>query len=225
MFWTLLLAHLLADYPLQTDRLVVAKKHLPGLIIHVSIHWAVMMLLFLPVIGFAWPYILIIAISHFIIDAFKNFLGRQRPQWVIGPYILDQTLHMSSLLLISAWMAQSTAIPVWTVTSLWVVYTIGLLLATYIWFVSERIFVYRIDDRQMSVTSSMWPRMGTRFLLYLLAVAPLSFTWLLVLLAIILVAILYRRHNYLWSWLITDISVPVIFALLVRVILMLWQWN
>ena len=26
MFWTLLLAHLLADYPLQTDRMVIAKS-------------------------------------------------------------------------------------------------------------------------------------------------------------------------------------------------------
>ena len=222
MFWTLLLAHLMADYPLQTDRLVVAKKHLLGLIVHVSIHWAVMMLLFLPVIGFMWPFILIITLLHFGIDAFKNFLSRKRPQWVIGPYTFDQILHLSSLFLISAWIAKTSELPVWQVTSPWVVYMIGLLLSTYIWFVSERILVYRKDNRQMSVTSSMWPRMGARFILYLLWVAPLAFTWFLALLAIVVIVIFYRRHNYPRRWLLIDVGVAFISAVIVRASLMIW---
>jgi hypothetical protein len=222
MFWTLLLAHLLADYPLQTDGMVVAKKHLPGLAIHIGIHWVVMTLLFLLLIWIAWPYILLVAIFHFIIDAFKNFLGERRPQFVIGSYILDQTLHMSSLLLVSSWMAQTTEIPVWPVLSSWVVYVIGLLLATYIWFVSERILVVRSDNRRMSVNSTMWPRMGTRFLLYLLVVAPLSFTWFLAILAIIIIAILYSRYNYPRRWLLIDVSVALFSALLVHAILVIW---
>ncbi len=222
MFWTLLLAHLLGDYPLQTDRLVVAKKHLPGLALHVGIHWAVMMLLFIPVIGIAWSYILVVAIFHFGIDAFKNFLSQKRPQWVISPYILDQTLHLSSLLLVSAWMAQTTKLPVWPVISPWVVYVIGLLLSTYVWFVSERILVYHSDNRQMSINSSMWPRMGTRLLLYLLVAAPLSFTWFLALCAIIIIAIFYSRNNYPRRWLLIDIGVPVVIALLVRAIFVIW---
>lgn len=222
MFWTLLLAHLLADYPLQTDRLVIAKKHLPGLLLHVGIHWVVMTLLFLPVIWITWPYILIVAILHFFIDSFKNFLGRERPQWVIGSYVLDQTLHMCSLILVSAWMAQTTELPIWPVISPWVIYVIGLLLSTYIWFVSERILVYRSDNRQMSVNSSMWPRMGTRLLLYLLVVAPLSFTGFLAIIAIVIVVVLYNRHNFPRSWLLIDISVAVVSALLVRLILSIW---
>ena len=222
MFWTLLLAHLLADYPLQTDRLVLAKKHLPGLVLHVAIHWVVMMLLFLPVIGIMWPFILIVALFHFVIDAFKNFLGKKRPQWVIGPYIFDQTLHISSLLLVSAWIGQTTELSIWPVTSPWVVYIIGLLLSTYIWFVSERILVYRRDNRQMSVNSTMWPRMGTRFLLYLLLVAPLAFTWFLSLLAIAIIVIFYRRHNYQRSWLLIDVGVAFVSAIIVRAILMIW---
>jgi hypothetical protein len=222
MFWTLLLAHLLADFPLQTDRMVMAKKHLPGLAIHIGIHWVVMMLLFLPVIWIAWPFILVVVMLHFSIDSFKNFLGWKRPQFVIGSYILDQTLHMSSLLLVSYWMAQTTELPVWPVISPWVVYVIGLLLATYIWFVSERILVYRSDNRQMLVNSTMWPRMGTRLLLYLIVVAPLSFSWFLALLAIIIIVILYRRYNYLRSWLLIDIGIPVFSALLVRAILAIW---
>lgn len=222
MFWTLLLAHLLADYPLQTDQMVIAKKHLPGLLLHVGIHWVVMMLLFLPVIWITWPYILIVTILHFFIDAFKNFLARERPQWVIGSYIFDQTLHMSSLVLVTGWMGKTTKLPIWPVISPWVIYAIGALLSTYIWFVSERILVYRSDNRKVSVNSSMWPRMGTRLLLYLLIAAPLSFTGLLTLLAIVIVVILYRRHDYPRNWLIIDISVPVVSALVVRLILSIW---
>lgn len=222
MFWTFLLAHLLGDYPLQTDRLVIAKKHLPGLALHVGIHWAVMMLLFYPVIGIVWPYILVVAIFHFGIDAFKNFLGRERPQWVISPYILDQTLHLSSLLFVSVWMAQTTELPVWPVISPWVIYVIGLLLSTYIWFVTERILVYHSDNRQMSIKSSMWPRMGSRMLLYLLVVAPLPSMWVLALLGIIIIVLLYSRYNYPRSWLLIDIGVPVVSALLVRAIFVIW---
>ncbi len=222
MFWTFLLAHLTADYPLQTDRLVMAKKHLPGLTIHVAIHWVVMMVLFLPVIGIMWPYILIVALFHFGIDAFKNFLSGRRPQWVIGPYLFDQVLHLSSLLLVSAWAAQTTDLPAWQVTNPWVVYASGLLAATYVWFVSERILVYRIDNRQISVTSTMWPRMGVRLLLFVLLAAPAAFAWFIALFAIVIIAVLYSRYNYPRSWLFIDIAVASISALLVRAILLIW---
>ncbi len=222
MFWTLLLAHLLADYPLQTDRMVLAKKHLPGLLLHVGIHLAVMIVLFFPVIGVAWPYLLVVAVCHFFIDAFKNYLGRKRPNWVIRSYALDQTLHLISLILVGIWMDRTTDLPVWPVISPWIVIIIGLLLATYIWFISERILVYQIDQRQWAVTASMWPRMGVRLLLYALVVAPYGFTAVLSLAAIIAVIFLYRRSDYLQSWLVIDVGVPVICALVVRVILWIW---
>ena len=222
MFWILVLAHLTADYPLQTDRMVLAKKHLPGLTLHVSIHLVTMMVLFFPVLAETWPYLVAIAIAHFFIDAFKKFLGRRRPNWIVGPYIFDQVLHVGSLILAAAWMAQTTDLPVWPVVYPWVVYVTGLLIATYIWFVSERILVYKIDKRQWAVNSTMWPRMGVRLLLFVLVAAPFSFSWLLSLLAIAIMIIVYRRVDYLRSWLYIDIAVPVIMALIVRAILAIW---
>jgi hypothetical protein len=222
MFWTLLLAHLLADYPLQTDRMVLAKKHLPGLLLHVAIHLLVLIFLFLPVIAIAWPYLLVLAFCHFLIDAFKNLLGRQRPHWVIRSYVLDQILHLISLILVGIWMDRTTDLPVWPVISPWVIYVTGLLLATYIWFISERILVYQIDQRQWAVTSAMWPRMGVRLLLFVLAVAPYGFAGLLLFLAIIAVIFLYRRSDYLRSWLFIDVGVPAVCALAVRLVLWIW---
>lgn len=222
MFWFLVLAHLSADYPLQTDRMVLAKKHLPGLLMHVGVHLLVMMALFIPVLGLAWPFLLIVAICHFLIDAFKNFLSNRRPQWVVGPYVLDQVLHFASMIWVMSLMDTYTDLPVWPVISPWPVYLSGLLVATYIWFISERIIMYKDESRQIAVNSTMWPRMGTRMLLYILVVAPLSFTPFLALLVGVLMFILYRRYNYLSTWLIIDISVPVLAALIVRAILSFW---
>lgn len=222
MFWILVLAHLLADYPLQSDRMVLAKKHLPGLLLHVGIHLAVMMLLFFPVLAIALPYLLAITVAHFFIDAFKNFLSNRRPQWVIGPYVFDQVLHFSSLVLVSVWMNETTDLPVWPVVYPWAVYATGVLVATYIWFISERILVYRVNQRQWAVTSTMWPRMGVRLLLFTLVVAPYPLTVLLSLLAIVIIAFVYRRVDYLRSWVYIDIGVPVVCALGVRLILAIW---
>src|SRR4029079_4542500 len=102
-FNTLFLAHLIADYPLQTNWLGQAKRHWPGLTIHVAIHLLVLLVICLPYTGLLWPYLLALAATHFAIDAFKNFLARRRPHWVNGPYLFDQLLHLISILAISYW--------------------------------------------------------------------------------------------------------------------------
>src|SRR5262245_36208548 len=99
MFWALLLCHLIADYPLQTDAMVQAKKRLPGLTLHVGVHLLTMLVIVLGLAGAAWraalPAVLAVALLHFGIDFWKNELVRLRPQWVIGGYLQDQVLHMA----------------------------------------------------------------------------------------------------------------------------------
>ncbi len=51
MFWPLLLSHLVADYPLQTDGMVQAKKTLPGLTVHVAVHLLTMLVFLLGILG------------------------------------------------------------------------------------------------------------------------------------------------------------------------------
>jgi hypothetical protein len=219
MFWTFFLADLIADYPLQTDRLVVAKKRLPGLTFHVAIHCTVMTLLFLPVISIAWPYILAVAVFHFAIDAFKNLLGRYRPQWVISSYLLDQLLHIISLVLVSIWMARTTDLPIWHVTTPWIAYVIGLLLATYVWFVTERLLFLHDENLNARINATLWPRMGARLVIFLLIVAGSWLTWLLALSTIVIIAYLYGRINYPRWWVLLDIGVPFVAALIVHLIL------
>ena len=217
-----MLAHLIADYPLQPDRLVAAKQHLPGLSIHIAIHWVVMTLFTWPVRAIIWPYILTVAILHFGIDYFKAYMGRTRPDLVIGPYLLDQPLHWVSLIIVGIWMARSTSLPVWDVLSPWWIYGIGILIATYIWFITERVISYRDPTLQAWVVESMWPRMSARFMLYALLVAALPYTLLLALLVMGVITYLYHRYHYPRRWIFIDIAVALTATIIVQAILSLF---
>ena len=71
LFTTLLLAHLLGDFPLQTDRIFALK--LKGgiyLLPHVLVHVVITAIL-LRDLGEVWPLLLALGIFHFAIDWFK----------------------------------------------------------------------------------------------------------------------------------------------------------
>jgi hypothetical protein len=190
MFWTLLLCHLIADYPLQTDVMVRAKKRLPGLALHVAVHLVTMLVIVLGIARLEWrtalPAVLAVTVLHFAIDVWKNVLSKLKPQWVIGGYLQDQVLHVASLLLVATWFAPPNlfAIPV-----TWVIYASGYVLVTHAWFVTERVLTYRNKVRQQLVTAQLWPRMVSRALLLTLllvgwrqfgrygAATGLLFTW------------------------------------------------
>lgn len=193
MFWSILLAHLLADYPLQTDRLVIAKQQLPGLTLHAGIHLLMIVILTLPVIGTVWPYLLTITVLHFIIDFCKTLFGRRRPDWVIGPYIVDQILHISILIIVAYWIQQTTDLVIWQAFSLWWVLAIGMLMITLIWTITERVISYRDSELQTKVQRSKWLRMGVRVLIFLFVVLSLPSTWVFALTTILIMAYFYRR--------------------------------
>ncbi len=190
MFWTLLLCHLIADYPLQTDAMVQAKKRLPGLTFHVAVHLIMLLVIVWGVVGMTWhttlPAILAVTALHFAIDAWKNVLSRFKPQWVIGGYLQDQVLHVASLLLVAAWFAPAA---MFAVPAAWVIYASGYVLVTHAWFVTERVLTYRNKARQQLVNAQLWPRMISRALLLTLLLvgwrefgaerlaAGLLFTW------------------------------------------------
>jgi hypothetical protein len=111
MFWQLLLAHFLADYPLQPRWLLAAKQRLWGLLLHVTIHFLSALLLvgdvrwklLLPLLG--------LALVHFVIDLTKYRLAVTRPAWVRLPYLIDQLLHMVTILGAARWIAERSLPP------------------------------------------------------------------------------------------------------------------
>lgn len=94
LLFTLLIAHLFADFPLQTNALARHKeKCWTGVLLHVLVHLVVMTLL-IDQGGQYWPLILGIGVAHFIIDGMK--LLYRGPKG-IGYFLLDQALHVGTL--------------------------------------------------------------------------------------------------------------------------------
>jgi hypothetical protein len=99
MFYLFLLAHLVADFVLQPYWLVVRKQRWDGLLIHGSIVLTCMLLL--PLADSAalalWPAMLAITAVHIAADWWKVHHGSSVPGPPIGPFLLDQVIHITTL--------------------------------------------------------------------------------------------------------------------------------
>lgn len=217
MFWTLGLAHLIGDYPLQTDRIVRAKRHWSGLTLHVAIHYGVMLLLSGRDSLRLWPHLLALAAVHFAIDSLKNFESRRWPRVVVLPYVFDQILHIASIALVAAWIEAQTGI---VRDRPWILYAAAFLTATHVWFITERIIAHREPRYRDAVETHRWSRQIVRALAlsaYLL-IGHLLYRPDLLASAIIFVALLpapYRPLPYRRRMLVQDLIGPLILALLV----------
>ena len=148
MFWTLLMCHFVADYPLQTDAVVQAKKRLPGLLWHVTIHLVVMLVVIVGLLEADWrialPWMLALTACHFLIDLWKNILSKLQPSWGVFNYLQDQALHLLSIAGLTYWMKKSGDVFLVNEPS-WAIPVIGYVLVTHAWFVTERLLFFHKD--------------------------------------------------------------------------------
>jgi len=102
MFYLFLLAHLVADFVLQPYWLVVRKRRWDGLAIHGGIVLACMLLLPLADASALalWPAMLAITAVHIAADWWKVRHGCRIPGPPIGPFLLDQVIHITTLCLV-----------------------------------------------------------------------------------------------------------------------------
>lgn len=108
---TLLLGHLIADFPLQTDWVFrLKKRHIAGVALHAVIHvGATAMLIQHPLHN--WPILASLGLAHFVTDWLKlRFAG--------GPqapgYVIDQGVHLGVILLVARWAPQTVGLlPAW----------------------------------------------------------------------------------------------------------------
>ena len=164
LFWLFFLSHLIGDYPLQNTWLVEAKRKLWGLALHVGIHLLVLVVLSWEYLGELWPYALLLVACHFGIDAFKNLMAKIRPRWLLGPYLFDQLLHLISIVLVIAligWAEPSLTI----IAAPWRIYAAGYLLATHVWYITEKIIAVGDIHYLKEVQKQFLPRLFVRALL------------------------------------------------------------
>ena len=117
MFYLFLLAHLVADFVLQPYWLVVRKRRWDGLLIHGGIVLACMLLL--PLADAAalalWPVMLAITAVHITADWWKVRFGDRIPGPPIGPFLLDQVIHITTLCVVLG--AALPARQIWTIAA------------------------------------------------------------------------------------------------------------
>ena len=163
MFYYLLFAHLLADYPLQPNWVASNKSRRGVLVLHVLTHLLtniIILWIFISTIGLpVWTYLLLLVVIHFLIDSGKNYLSRIRPNWIKIPYLVDQLLHLISIVIISFLIQNQFGFTAFPNNPGWVVLAIAYLFVTYVWFISERVMTYDEPFYRQSVINDSWSRM------------------------------------------------------------------
>lgn len=176
LFFLLLLCHFIADYPLQTDKMILAKKHWRGLIAHSSVHLMVMVVVVIGIArvdeGMLGLYFLLITVLHYIIDSFKNLMAKVKPTWIVSMYLIDQLLHILTIVLVT-WLISETNYEINIELNLKVIiYALGYTLITYVYFISERIITYKNKAYQYEIAAYKELRMISRTTL-------LTSTWIM----------------------------------------------
>jgi hypothetical protein len=135
LFLYLLLAHALADFPFQPDRLVAMKrKGWAGLVIHVLIVTLITGALAWGKTPYWWLWTATVGVSHIATDQLRTFFLKDAGRKGLLYFLGDQAIHVVVIILSAAldedWRTNSaglffeSAVPL---NSLWIVYLIALI--------------------------------------------------------------------------------------------------
>ena len=101
-FEVLLLAHLLGDFPFQTNRIFRMKlAGTRGLTLHVAIHLLVAMIIIFN-FGRFWLLLLLLGVTHFVTDWIKVRLQRPDDPQLAG-FVVDQIVHVLIIWGLALW--------------------------------------------------------------------------------------------------------------------------
>lgn len=98
-------AHVLADFLFQTNWMAANKRDPLRLIAHI----AVVLLTTIAAIGTLHPALFALAAAHLVLDAGKAWA----PWKGLAPFLLDQTLHAASLVMVALWVPDLWAMGSW----------------------------------------------------------------------------------------------------------------
>lgn len=106
-FAALLLAHVLADFVLQTNGMAASKGRPATL----AAHGAVVLVTAALATGTASPWLLALTAAHLVIDAVKTASGYKG----IWPFLIDQVAHLATLVALAWWLPDLMAQGFWQV--------------------------------------------------------------------------------------------------------------
>lgn len=100
MFYPFLLAHLIADFICQPYWLIKRKSSWSGLFIHCGIVllWMLALIPLEPTLAALWPSMLLITLVHLAADRWKVRYGHVIPGPPIVPFLVDQLIHMTTII-------------------------------------------------------------------------------------------------------------------------------
>jgi len=108
-FGTLLLAHVIGDFPLQTDAIFRLKTKYPwGVLPHVFICTIMNILALYPYWSnkYAWMAVAFLAIVHTVLDRTKLTVTEKIAKDNFFQFLIDQLLHIFSIWLTAFWLSQ-----------------------------------------------------------------------------------------------------------------------
>ncbi len=104
LFWLLTLAHLIGDFPLQTDAVYYYKTTYKwGVFLHVSIVGIMNVLFTLPYLRFPafWVVLLLLFVSHIFYDSGKIWVTKNVLRDNVYLFLFDQFLHFFTIWLLT----------------------------------------------------------------------------------------------------------------------------
>ncbi len=100
LFWRLVLAHVAADFALQTDAVFRVKKRFSwGVLLHGAIFALTSILALSPYLGSfsLWVGVIFLWLFHVAVDKAKLALGASQQRDHLGYFLLDQLLHLGAI--------------------------------------------------------------------------------------------------------------------------------
>lgn len=107
LFWLLTLAHFIADFPLQSDKIYALKsKHKWGILPHIFISFITNLLVAFPFLVHRnfWIAVILLAVSHFLLDWLKILVTKELLSDSLALFLIDQLLHIFFIWLVCCYL-------------------------------------------------------------------------------------------------------------------------
>ena len=109
-FWTLLLAHIIGDFPLQTDAIYRLKlRSTVGVLPHVAICTVMNIIALSPFLHsrYAWIAVVFLALVHIVLDRSKIVVSDKLAGDNLLHFFLDQGFHFLSIFIAALWLGKN----------------------------------------------------------------------------------------------------------------------